>query len=301
MGGRFLDFDLPGLRVGVAEYEEGPTGCTVFAFNDGAVFAADVRGGSVGTVGADYGFARAVCFAGGSLLGLEAAAGVASAIFQDRGHERVDWDDVPTVAGAVIFDFGARKTGVYPDKALGAAAYRAAMAGRFPLGRRGAGRSAGVGKLLLPRAEPEPTGQGGAFAAFGDTKVAVFTVVNALGALVDRQGRVVRGNRDPKTGERLHPSAATDTAPAQPSNTTLTLVVTDQRLGGQALTQLARQVHASMARAIQPFHTVNDGDVLFAASTRAVEGGPLADVTRLGVVASELAWDALLACWDPEG
>jgi L-aminopeptidase/D-esterase-like protein len=54
-----------------------------------------------------------------------------------------------------------------------------------------------------------------------------------------------------------------------------------------------------MARAIQPFHTASDGDTLFAVSTRAVEGGPLADATRLGIVASELAWDAVLASFDP--
>jgi hypothetical protein len=26
-----LEFDFPGLQVGVAAYEEGPTGCTVFS------------------------------------------------------------------------------------------------------------------------------------------------------------------------------------------------------------------------------------------------------------------------------
>jgi hypothetical protein len=32
--GPALTFDFPGLQVGVAEYEEGPTGCTVFHFNE---------------------------------------------------------------------------------------------------------------------------------------------------------------------------------------------------------------------------------------------------------------------------
>ena len=27
---RVLEFDFPGLEIGVAEYDEGPTGCTVF-------------------------------------------------------------------------------------------------------------------------------------------------------------------------------------------------------------------------------------------------------------------------------
>lgn len=238
----YFEFDFPGLEIGVAEYEEGPTGCTVFAFERGAVFSADVRGGSPGTVGADIGFARAICFAGGSLMGLEAAAGVASAIFEERGHDHVEWNDVPIVAGAIIFDFGARRNGVYPDKALGAAAYRARKPGILPLGRRGGGRMAGVGKLAIPGTQPEPGGQGGGFRQLGDIKVAAFCVVNALGCVLDRAGNVVRGNLDPKTGRRPTPMDYVDAlsggaGSTPPGNTTLTLVVTNQRLTGRELTQ----------------------------------------------------------------
>jgi L-aminopeptidase/D-esterase-like protein len=49
-----------------------------------------------------------------------------------------------------------------------------------------------------------------------------------------------------------------------------------------------------MARAIQPFHALSDGDVLFAASTAEVEDESISS-DALGVVASELAWDAVLA------
>ena len=37
--GPVLELDFPGLRIGVAEYEEGPTGCTVFHFVNGATCA----------------------------------------------------------------------------------------------------------------------------------------------------------------------------------------------------------------------------------------------------------------------
>ena len=53
-----------------------------------------------------------------------------------------------------------------------------------------------------------------------------------------------------------------------------------------------------MARAIQPFHALEDGDVLFAVSTGAVESELLLDTTALGIVASELAWDAVLSVAD---
>ena len=60
------------------------------------------------------------------------------------------------------------------------------------------------------------------------------------------------------------------------------------------LTTLARQVHASMARAIHPFHALVDGDVLYAVTTNEVESTQLESI-GLGIVASELAWDAVLS------
>ena len=48
-------------------------------------------------------------------------------------------------------------------------------------------------------------------------------------------------------------------------HTTLTVLVTNVAFPRELLRQLGRQVHSSMARAIQPFHTPEDGDVLFTA------------------------------------
>ena len=44
--GASLEFAFPGLEIGVAEYDEGPTGCTVFHFPAGAACSIDVRGTS---------------------------------------------------------------------------------------------------------------------------------------------------------------------------------------------------------------------------------------------------------------
>ena len=49
-----------------------------------------------------------------------------------------------------------------------------------------------------------------------------------------------------------------------------------------------------MARAIQPFATVGDGDVLYAATTGEVDN-PRLSPAALTLVASELAWDAVLS------
>lgn len=313
--GRVLEFEFPGLEIGVAEYDEGPTGVTVFHFPKGVAAAVDARGGAVATVnterfrlGYDRPTVAAICFAGGASFGLEAVAGVQAEILAMRDY-CVDWDRIPTVPGAVIFDFRGRDNAIYPDKELGRAALSSARAGWFPLGARGAGRFVHVGKFFGP-GYMEQAGEGGAFRQIDKIKIAVFVVVNAIGNIVDRQGQVVRGNRDPETGARTHVGddlrdgtgrrkrelekrrGAPPTVP--PENTTLALVVTNQRLTYRELQRLAVQTHTSMARAIHPFHTDRDGDVLFAVTTAEVDDSALS-FADLAAYASELAWDAVLS------
>ncbi|TMR09616.1 P1 family peptidase [Nonomuraea turkmeniaca] len=293
-------FDLPGVHVGTAEYAEGPTGCTVLHIPAGARTAVDARGGAVGMSGG-YDFNHAICLAGGSVYGLAAAAGVSDELLARRNNQ-TKWDELQLVSGAVIYDFSARDTAVYPDGELGRAALRNAVEGEFPVGRCGAGRTASAGKVEFGRAEF--AGQGAAFATFGEARVLVATVVNAVGAVIDRQGQVVRGNYHAEEGTRRHPSAdyarsisegaIGDPAPAVMGNTTLTVMVTNVKLTDIELLQVGRQVHSSMHRGIQPFHTLTDGDVLFAMTTDEVD---LVGVkpTGLGTLASEVAWDAILS------
>lgn len=304
--GPALELDFPGLQIGTAEYEEGPTGCTVLYFPGRVRAVSDIRGGAHATIfSTELTNLDAVCMAGGSQLGLEASAGVADELLAMRGYS-THWQDIPLVAGAVIYDYGQRGNSIYPDKELGRAAMRAARPGRFLLGPRGAGRSATVGKTLTTAGyQGEPSGQGAAFRQIGPTKIAVFTVVNALGAVFDRSGRVVRGNRNTETGERvsfpegLERTLGTKREAPPKGNTTLTVLVTNQVLQDPkgeawALHQLAKVVHTSMARAIQPFHTIYDGDVLYAVTTNEVEN-PALEAVSLGALSSELAWDAVLS------
>lgn len=301
--GPVLEFDFPSLHIGVAEYEEGPTGCTVFYFPNGAKSVVDIRGGMPGTlqgIAAADGGMSAICFAGGSLYGLEAATGVSAEIFAQSGYPGIF-----SVRGAIIYDFF-RANWIYPDKTLGRAALRAAKPGIFPLGARGAGRSATCGKWLLKPFESESAGQGGAFRQVGPTKIAVFSIVNSLGAIMDRQGNVVRGHYNPQTDKRhkltdavnLPPPDNNRTNPSE-GNTTLTLVVTNQKLDMEKLHQLAKHVHSSMTRAIYPFHTSVDGDVLYAVTTDEVEN-PDINHFVLSHIASELAWDAVLTCFEKD-
>lgn len=281
--GRVFEFDFPGLEIGIAEYEEGPTGCTVFSFGRRASVSIDVRGGSPDVSAAHREVIEAVCFAGGSLYGLEAAAGAAAEFFAKRGYSTT-WTDIALVSGAILFDYGRRANALYPDKDLGRAAVRALRPGRFPLGARGAGRSA----TASHGAGAELAGQGGAYRESGPTKVLAFVVVNAYGCIVDRSGKIVRGKPAGPVAGRV----------AQPGNTTLSLVVTNQRLDHLQLRSIGRQVHASMARGIQPFHARWDGDVNYMVSTQEVVNPDVDEVT-LGELAADAMWDAILASYDP--
>jgi peptidase S58-like protein len=135
--------------------------------------------------------------------------------------------------------------------------------------------------------------------------------VNAYGAVTDRAGRLVACNRPKSWGNltmtsellrNLPQSLKADwgAAAAAPSdaggtkNTTISLIVTNQKLDYASLQRLAVQVHTSMARAIQPFSTENDGDALYAASTQEIDSNELNPVT-LTTIASEAMWDAVLA------
>jgi 6-aminohexanoate-oligomer endohydrolase len=302
-----LSFDFPGLRIGIAEYPEGPTGVTVFQFPERAFGGVDTRGGAPGSsltqaLKASFGkYVSAVVFCGGSAYGLEAASGVAAGLL-NSGAASQKWSEIAVVPAAVLFDFKGRHNAIYPDRELGLAALKAAREGWFPVGARGAGAFVHCGSYF-GESFMERSGQGAAFLDLGPTRLAVFTVVNARGVIVDRGGRVILGNRDPHAGSRTSVAAALSNGKQSENDaplssclagsTTLTLVVTNRVLDQSQLQRLAIETHSSMARAIQPFHTSRDGDTLFAVTTADCEASEpsLAD---LSVYASELAWDAVL-------
>jgi L-aminopeptidase/D-esterase-like protein len=336
-GDQTLRFDWPAIHIGTGEYEEGPTGVTVFHFPKRALAAVDVRGGGPGTVNTDFlrlGYDTpeldTVVFAGGSWYGLENTTATATAL-KDDGTRDGDWTNLALSVGAIIYDLGDRRLNeLYPDKRLGQAALRAARPGVFPLGAHGAGRFARTGGLFGCNAY---SGQGGAFRQIGELKIAAFVVVNALGVITTRAGRVAACYPDAKWPQELrttdllasYPASgkpgSTLTQPAPSSttgkpvasldppatanhrNTTISLVVTNQKLSVAELQRLATHVHSSMSRAIQPFATEFDGDVLYAVTTAELQPTaqkPGAPAITIDVLAAETMWDAILASIPPQ-
>lgn len=302
VGSDVLEFDFPGIRIGVAANDEEPTGCTVFYFPERVRAAIDIRGGDPGISEYEYSHYDAICFAGGSLRGLETAAGVRAELINQHGL------DCDLVSGAVVNDGFRRKNEAYPDKALGELALRRSRSNQCPLGAQGAGRNVWVGgRRDRGVGEPERAGQGAAIRVFRGVKIAAFTVINSFGAVHDRSGSVVHGNLIAQEGRRIpylggleNTDALHEQTSGPEGNTTLTLLATDQVLSAGALRQVGRQVHSSMARVIQPFHTIYDGDVLYMVTTGAVEQRSV-DPISLGLVAAEVVWDAILSAFDSPG
>jgi L-aminopeptidase/D-esterase-like protein len=228
---------------------------------------------------------------------LEALTGVTAELLKMQEY-KIDWESIPIVVGAIIYDWGPRSTNaIYPDKALGRAALQNGREGIFPLGNQGAGTSATVGKLP-DFSFHNKGGQGGAVGQFGPTKILVFSVVNAVGAIHDKQGNIIRGQFDPRNKSYTDLWLETSDTQGVTRNTTLTLVVTNQKFDSSwAFDQAAKQVHSAMGRVIFPFNTHRDGDVLFMVTTGDVENTQLPP-EPFGYFAGELACDAVLACYE---
>ena len=312
-GGTELTFDWPMIRIGTAEYKEGPTGVTVFRFGRKVLAAYDVRGepGTANTdwlrLGRDIPKVDAVVLSGGSLYGIESTTAVATAMKDDQLRTGT-WNDVAYATGAIIYDLGDRRLNeVYPDKKLAQAAFRAAKPGVFRMGSAGGGRFAKTGAFFGLNAH---SGEGGAYYEKGNLKIACFTIVNALGVVTDREGHIKAGYRDPAWPTNLVTTAdllkavrekgggPAETKPTQ--NTTISLVVVNQKLNFADLQRLAIQVHTSMSRGLQPYATEWDGDVLFAVSTGEAdlpqeEKERNTAIALIPTIASEVMWDAILS------
>ncbi len=293
--------DVTGISVGQHQrigdgWLSGTT--VVLAPADGAVGGVDVRGGGPGTRETDLLDPRnlvervqAVCLSGGSAFGLAAADGVMQGLYDvGRGFPcGLPGEVVPIVPAAVIFDLG--RGGNFtqrPDREFGALALSAALDpsadGTAPaLGVVGAGAGAQVGGLK--------GGVGSASAVLpGGATVAALVVVNAVGSAVDPRAGELYGARHLLEGDltlgagrppyRLQPPSAHELAAALAAGaestargqfrtlaTTIGVIATDATLTKAQCAKVAGIGHDGMARAIDPVHTMMDGDTLFTLAT----------------------------------
>ena len=259
------------------------TGCTVVLAPEGAVAAAEVRGGGPGTRESDLLSPAsaapgidALVLSGGSAFGLAAADGVMQWLAaHGRGFATPSGHRVPLVSAAVVFDLPLGDGNVRPGAVEGAAACEAAGT-EIERGNVGVGTGCSVAKLL----GPDGWWKGGFGAASEDVegcRVTALAAVNALGDVVDEDGTRLAA---PRHRERMVPTADLLRAGMRPQlggreATTLVAVLTDARLTKTEAWMLARAASAGVARAVDPSGTAFDGDACFCLASGDVETDPL--------------------------
>ncbi len=301
-------FGFGKLRVGSSDDLQALTGCTVLIFEGGARASVDVRGASPGTretalLAPDKQMDRidAVLLTGGSAFGLAAATGVMKYLSEHNMGYKTPWKLVPIVPAAVVYDLNIGNADRFPDEEMGYAACEAAMKGEFRTGSHGAGAGTTIGKWTgLENAMK--SGQGKGEVEFKGLKVLAIAAVNAVGDVVDRNGKVIAGavkdGRFVASGNGMVERLAA--APVLGTNTTLVAVVTNARLSKIELNRVAQRGHDALARKIVPVHTSFDGDAVFAVSMDEVEA-PLDLVASLAIEAIELAIDDAVKSAEPLG
>ncbi|GAA0287698.1 P1 family peptidase [Kineococcus aurantiacus] len=264
--------DVAGLQVGhVTRRGDGwLTGVTVVLTPPGTVGGVDVRGGGPGTHETDALDPRtlvptvdAVVLTGGSAYGLVTAHGVQRHL-AERGRGFPvgpgPGEVVPIVPAAAVFDLG--RGGVFthhPTEAMGYEAAAAARPGPFARGVVGAGTGALVGGRFKG-------GVGTASARAGAAVVGALAVVNAVGLPLTGQARP----GDAVPGEEAPGEEVPGEGVPGPLNTTLVVVATDAALDPAETSRTATAAHAGLARALDPVHTLADGDTVFALATGGV-------------------------------
>jgi L-aminopeptidase/D-esterase-like protein len=266
--------DVPGVRVGHQQKSDGGwlSGVTVVLPPAGSVGSVDVRGGGPGTHETDaldpttlVGTVDAVVLAGGSAYGLVAAHG-AQLWCEEQGRGfAVTGGVVPIVPAAAIFDLGrGGDFGARPNAEMGYAA--AVAAGAQPeehdveRGNVGAGTGAVIGRGQYKGGVGTASVTLENISASGPVVVGAIAVVNALGLPL-----VPEASGEPATPEQRVSAGGTE--PGASLNTTLVVVATNAVLDVAECKRTASAAHAGLARALNPSHTLADGDTVFCLST----------------------------------
>lgn len=273
--------DVAGITVGHYSDTRRPTGCTVVIAREGAVAGVDVRGAAPGTRETDLlspgnlvQQVHAIMLAGGSAWGLEAATGAVRWLEEQGVGLDLGVGRLPLVPAAVLFDLHVGDMRIRPDAAAGYAACQAASGAPPAEGNVGAGSGAVVGKMFgLQHAMKG--GLGTASVTVAGVTVGALIACNAVGDVVDPGTGLPLAGARTQDGRGLRDTRRALLAgePPQPllagSNTTIGVIATDARLTKLQAQRLAVVGHDGLARAINPVHTMSDGDTLFTLATGA--------------------------------
>jgi L-aminopeptidase/D-esterase-like protein len=303
---------VEGIKVGHFTLTERPTGCTaILVEGDGAVGGVSQRGGAPGTRETNLldplnmvDKVNAIVLSGGSAFGLDAAQGVVKYLDERNIGYKTGAGVVPIVPAAILFDLGfGGDAKIRPTADCGYKAATAASDGPVAEGNVGAGAGATVGKMggvtdAGGRRTPMKAGIGSAAIVLpSGLVVAAIVAVNAVGDIVDPEsGKVVAGSRNPDGTladvRHLLRAGSVGSRPRAGENTTIGLVSNNARMKKKDIKRVGLMADDGFARAINPSHTMGDGDTVFALATGRWSGD--ANVSVVGALAAEAMADAIV-------
>lgn len=271
---------LTRFKIGHFSDLEKGTGCTVILPPQNNVTSAAARGASPGS--REYALLSpkrkisridALVLTGGSAFGLNCAHAVMEALAERGCGYQTNFGPVPIVPAAVIFDKNIGDPAAYPGAEEARQALESAAFNNYRMGNVGAGSGATVGKW-----------RGMDFALKGgigitekssdDLKVTALTVVNAVGDVLDRDGKILAGAAE-KDGHFLAAENPLirwkNPRVGLAENTVLTVIMTNALLTKQQAHFIAERAHHGIARRIEPSHTSYDGDISFVISSGEIE------------------------------
>jgi L-aminopeptidase/D-esterase-like protein len=298
--------DVPGLKAGHFTHTERPTGCTVMLCEAGATAGVDVRGSAPGTRETDLlnpinqvQTVNAIVLSGGSAYGLDTATGVMRYLEEhNAGYKIGRLGVVPIVPAAILMDLGVGNFKIRPNAESGYKACLAATTGPVAEGCVGAGAGATIGKMFGGGFSMK-SGLGTASHKVPGTEIVVGAIVavNAVGDVVDpHTGKVVAGARS-EDGKGYRDSMAAMMGGyrvvIQPAaNTTIGVVATNAKFTKTQMSKIAQMAHDGYARAINPVHTMGDGDTIFSMSTGTTD--QQAELSAIGAIAATVMSRAIV-------
>jgi len=297
--------DVPGLKAGHFTLIERPTGCTVLICEEGATAGVDVRGSAPGTRETDLlnpinqvQKVNAIMLSGGSAYGLDTATGAMRYLEEKGWGYKIGKGVVPIVPAAILMDLGVGDFKIRPNADAGYKACVAASSAPLAEGCVGAGAGATIGKMFGGKYSMK-SGLGTASVKIGNTGIVVGAVVavNAVGDVVRPEtGKVVAGARS-EDGKGYRDSMAAmmngyRVVVQTAANTTIGVVATNAKFTKTQMSKIAQMAHDGYARAINPVHTMGDGDTIFSMSTGTSDA--TVDVSAIGAIAATVMARAIV-------
>ena len=284
--------NLAGIKIGHATDETFHTGCTVFLCPPNTVASVDVRGPAPGSREAvllqpdkPIQHINAIMLTGGSAFGLATADGAMRYLAELGIGHPTPIRPVPLVPTAVVYDLFMNDGQRLPDAEMGYRACQNATTDNIAQGNVGAGAGVTVGKWGGFQTIMKG-GFGLTSVLVDDLVVGAGAVVNAIGDVVNEDGSVLAGARQPD-GRWLvdkDPYRQFPTLPQTPvgTNTTLVVVFTNATLSKVEAHRLAQRAHDGFAIAIRPVHTTHDGDTAYVLATSQVDA-PFDKIANIAV------------------